>query len=593
MKTTKMLAILVLALPSMASGAQKLTVNGQDVNSITVKVGQVCTVEVVSDDSVSYVDYVGFDNRVVLGTFLHLETRPEAGNDADVELVDLPTFYGYSVTAAGMAPPPSPGVHFVFQYEAQQLGETDLKLYATLPDSVHITVIPREKGTAFTYQGRLIDVNVPADGLYDFQFKLYDSPDVNLGTQLGSTIAINALDVIDGYFTVELDFCPPLPAECNIFDGDSRWLEIGVQPAGGGSFTTLSPRQKVTPTPYAIYAQNVGVAPNGCSCNGTVNYIAKFTGPNTIGDSVIYESGGNVGIGTTNPAEVLHVNGAVKLGDTINTNAGTIRWTGTDFEGYDGTKWISLTYGSGAGMQDAIVRGFELTYNSTADVYVEPGTLFHGNTAINKTARTNLTLATAADWWDGNVDSYSGGAGWCYIGVNSSGDIKFSGDNPPDKADTAGNTDGTKLYWYDGSNYWRVIGSIRVNTSDQIAARWFQRGNLIMWDVPINITTTVSDGWSSATSCSSAIPSISTMGLFGLSSRAGPSGRAVTWIRPNGSTWATNVANGIGTYTYVTDYYHGGQRLCFTDSSQQINYRNWNDNVATRIDVEGYYLNIR
>ena len=28
-------------------------------------------------------------------------------------------------------------------------------------------------GTAFTYQGRLIDSNNAADGLYDFQFKLF------------------------------------------------------------------------------------------------------------------------------------------------------------------------------------------------------------------------------------------------------------------------------------------------------------------------------------------------------------------------------------------------------------------------------------
>ena len=36
------------------------------------------------------------------------------------------------------------------------------------------------------------------------------------------------------------------------------------------------------------------------------------------------------------PVEKLTVNGAVNLGTTTNTNAGTIRWTGSDFEGYDG-----------------------------------------------------------------------------------------------------------------------------------------------------------------------------------------------------------------------------------------------------------------
>src|SRR5205823_11204730 len=30
------------------------------------------------------------------------------------------------------------------------------------------------------------------------------------------------------------------------------WLEIAVKPAGGGNYTTLSPRQPLTPAPYAI-----------------------------------------------------------------------------------------------------------------------------------------------------------------------------------------------------------------------------------------------------------------------------------------------------------------------------------------------------
>jgi hypothetical protein len=32
-------------------------------------------------------------------------------------------------------------------------------------------------GTAFTYQGKLQDGGAPADGLYDFDFKLFDGAD--------------------------------------------------------------------------------------------------------------------------------------------------------------------------------------------------------------------------------------------------------------------------------------------------------------------------------------------------------------------------------------------------------------------------------
>jgi hypothetical protein len=107
--------------------------------------------------------------------------------------------------------------------------------------------------TAFTYQGRLMNANTPADGLYDFQFKLFDDPNVILGNQVGITIDVNEIDVIGGYFTVELDF----GGDPIIFNGDGRWLEIGIR-AGElddpNTYMILLPRQEITPTPYALYA---------------------------------------------------------------------------------------------------------------------------------------------------------------------------------------------------------------------------------------------------------------------------------------------------------------------------------------------------
>lgn len=102
-------------------------------------------------------------------------------------------------------------------------------------------------GTSFTYMGRLMDTNEPADGLYDFEFRLYDDPCT--GIQLGSTVVVDDFDVIDGFFTVELDFGA-------VFDGNARWLETTVAHADGSDPCTLSPRQETTPAPYAIYAQS-------------------------------------------------------------------------------------------------------------------------------------------------------------------------------------------------------------------------------------------------------------------------------------------------------------------------------------------------
>ncbi|MGD8501873.1 MAG: hypothetical protein PVJ86_14570, partial [Phycisphaerales bacterium] len=160
-------------------------------------------------------------------------------------------------------------------------------------------------GTAFTYQGRLMDVNTPADGLYDFQFSLFDhAGGIGIGTPPLSTTDVNGVDVIGGYFTVELDFRIISPVdEPGIFNGDALWLEIGVRTGDlddPNEYTILQPRQEITPTPYAIYAKTAGTTVSGCVCDGTGGRIAKFTGDNDLGDSVIYESpSGNIAIGTT------------------------------------------------------------------------------------------------------------------------------------------------------------------------------------------------------------------------------------------------------------------------------------------------------
>jgi len=48
---------------------------------------------------------------------------------------------------------------------------------------------------------------------------------------------------------------------------------------------------------------------------GTVNYLAAFTGANQIGNSIIYDTGANIGIGTTGPSQKLDVNGNIKAND--------------------------------------------------------------------------------------------------------------------------------------------------------------------------------------------------------------------------------------------------------------------------------------
>ena len=109
------------------------------------------------------------------------------------------------------------------------------------------------QGTAFTYQGRLNDGGSPANGSNDFTFAVFAAP-VG-GLPLAGPIKVDDVAVGNGLFTCAVDF------GSGIFTGADRWLEIGVRPGdSGGGYTNLSPRQKLTATPYAIYAGEAATA---------------------------------------------------------------------------------------------------------------------------------------------------------------------------------------------------------------------------------------------------------------------------------------------------------------------------------------------
>src|SRR5882724_5537616 len=124
------------------------------------------------------------------------------------------------------------------------------------------------QGTIFTYQGSLNDNGSPANGTnYGMVFYLYDAP--SNGTVFAN-LGIVSVSVSNGLFTVPLDFGTNFP-------GADRWLEITVQKNGGG-FTTLTPRQKLTPTPYAITAANLSGSLPAVQLTGNIP-SASIAGP--------------------------------------------------------------------------------------------------------------------------------------------------------------------------------------------------------------------------------------------------------------------------------------------------------------------------
>ncbi|HYN86995.1 MAG TPA: tail fiber domain-containing protein, partial [Ardenticatenaceae bacterium] len=161
-------------------------------------------------------------------------------------------------------------------------------------------------GSAFTYQGRLLDGDQPASGSYDFEFYLFNA--AAAGTSLGA-VALEDVEVHAGLFTVQLDFGTAA------FDGQARWLELRVRPGNSdGGYTLLSPRQPLTPAPFALWA---GRAP----WKGLAGMPAGFA--DGIDDDTTYSAG----VGLALDGTVFRLAGSYRLPQGCGSGQ-IARWNG-------------------------------------------------------------------------------------------------------------------------------------------------------------------------------------------------------------------------------------------------------------------------
>ncbi|HQU85003.1 MAG TPA: tail fiber domain-containing protein [Pyrinomonadaceae bacterium] len=131
--------------------------------------------------------------------------------------------------------------------------------------------------TSFTYQGKLNDGATAANGTYQMEFELYN--DNNGGTQIGATVTNNNVSVTNGVFSVELDF------GANAFTGGARFLSVKVKTAAEPTFTTLSPRQRITSAPYAVRSLNAANVEITTAGNSVINAINDGSTTVTINEN--------------------------------------------------------------------------------------------------------------------------------------------------------------------------------------------------------------------------------------------------------------------------------------------------------------------
>lgn len=201
--------------------------------------------------------------------------------------------------------------------------------------------------TEFTYQGRLVDGSVAANGNYDLEFALYDA--MADGTQIGAGLTRTNVLVSNGTFSVSLDFG-------NVFSGTELYLEIHVRRSGSPTFTPLAPRQKLSSVPYAVKslnADNAATATNAAQLGGVASDQFVVTGDTRLSDarpptagSANYIQNGTA----TQPSSDFNISGNGTAGGTL---SGSVVNAQTQFnlngQRLIATQGFSLFIGSGNG----------------------------------------------------------------------------------------------------------------------------------------------------------------------------------------------------------------------------------------------------
>jgi trimeric autotransporter adhesin len=278
------------------------------------------------------------------------------------------------------------------------------------------------QGTAFTYQGQLLSNNIPANGPVYLEFGLSTncggsliSPLIEPGTNICGYSGVEPVNVSNGLFTVTLDF----GSSPNYFTGQSLWLEIQQSTNGiSGPYDTTLALVPLTPTPYAILAENV------LNLNGYYGNAVTF---GNSGNSFYGNGSGLTGVNAATAATAA----ALTNGEAIGSAQGN-----TIGQGVSALSFI------GGGQNNTIQSANVLSIigggdvNSIGNYSVES---FIGGGTANSIQASSEDSTIAG----GNTNIIQANAGWSFIGggennqtfsgwsVISGGDVNSISNNSP------------------------------------------------------------------------------------------------------------------------------------------------------------------
>lgn len=205
---------------------------------------------------------------------------------------------------------------------------------------------------------------------------------------------------------------------------------------------------------------------------GIANYVTKWTGTSTLGTSVLYDNGTNVGIGTTSPAQKLHINGGnIRLAETAGHTAFDI----LSYSNAQSLWFISPTTAS------KIVLGTEHNWDKQISLAYTPGTVgaAAGDLAIGQMDKN------AGTWTHGITRFFTNGAE--RMRINSGGSVGIGTTGPGELLHVNGGIRAEGGRYNSGNDHLELMAGVRA---DDDSYEWigFYSGNtrqgIFLYDGP-------------------------------------------------------------------------------------------------------------